>query len=101
MAGVTKVTLPAASMFVTTPVYEADGDVIFGLMRPAIQQSSSDRVITVTQADENRLDRIAFKALQDSRYWWAIALLSDVVDPLTEITTGKLLRVPPVSALQE
>jgi hypothetical protein len=55
----------------------------------------------VTQADENRLDRISTKTLQDPRYWWAIATISDIIDPLTEITTGKLLRVPAAAALQE
>lgn len=88
-------------MFVKTPVYEVDGEIVFGLLRPALQPSSSDHVITVSQADENRLDRISSKVLQDPRYWWAIATISDVVDPLTEIVAGTILRVPSVSSLQE
>ena len=88
-------------MFVKTPVYEVNGDIVFGLLRPAIQPAGTDRIVTVTQADENRLDRISTKTLQDPRYWWAIATISDIIDPLTEITTGKLLRVPAAAALQE
>ena len=39
---------------------------------------------------------IGVERLGDARNWWAVADLSDVVDPFEELTMGRVLRVPSV-----
>lgn len=94
MTSVTKVKLPPASLYQKTPVYDVDSTIVFGLMRPPVLPAASDRLMTVTQGDEHRLDRLAVRAVGDARYWWMIALVNGMVDPLTEAVTGRVLRVP-------
>lgn len=99
MAGVTRVRLPPPSLYVKTPVHDVDGTVFFGLMVPPVMPAATDRIVTVTQGDEQRLDRLAAQYLGDARYWWAIAVLNNLTDPLTQVTTGTLLRIPDRASL--
>lgn len=81
-------------MFRSTPVYDVDGTVVFGLMRPVIAPGPGDTIFTVTQPWENRLDKISAQFYSTTRFWWAIAQINNLVDPLTEIPVGTQLRIP-------
>ena len=91
---VTNIILPPASAFSATPVVSVGENVVFGLMEPTVLPSNTDWRATVGQADENRIDRIAARHLGDSRYWWAIAQLNNMIDPLTEVVAGTVIKVP-------
>ena len=62
-------------------------------LRPRVTDfDPGDRFITVDQA--STWANIALANLGDARHWWAIADLSNVVDPFEELTEGVTLRVP-------
>jgi len=42
----------------------------------------------------NRIDLIAFKFYENSKYWWLIALRNNISDPLKELTKGTRLLIP-------
>jgi hypothetical protein len=91
---VVRVSLPPASAYSQTPVYSVDENIVFGLLQPPATVSANDSQITITERFANRLDRVASEAIGDERYWWAVALANNIVDPLTECSVGRVLRVP-------
>ena len=52
----------------------------------------TDRFIRVSDGDS--WATLSLATLGDANGWWAIADLSDVVDPFAELATGEPLRVP-------
>lgn len=86
-------------MFQSTPFYQVGADVVFGLMVPPILPSPSDQMYTVSLVNAQRLDKIAKLAFGDERYWWAIAMVNNIVDPQAAIPVGTILRIPPVSSV--
>lgn len=95
------VVLPIYSMFSSTPVYEVDGEFVFGLRREPVLPHSSDDLWTTTQAAENRLDLVSelFYGVPD--LWWVIAAVNSIVDPLTSVPTGTPLRIPKPNRLAD
>lgn len=63
-----------------------------------IPLSVNDTYYKVTPQFANRLDLIAFEFYGNSYLWWAIALASDVTNPL-DVPEGSILRIPPLSTL--
>ncbi len=62
-------------------------------LRPRVTGfSADDSYHTVT--DGQSWANIALDRLGDAKSWWAIADLSGVVDPFTELETNVLLRCP-------
>lgn len=100
LSQVTRVSLPARSMFATTPVYKAgDGEIVFGLRQPGVLPAGGDVLATVTAATEDRLDLVSARLLGDPSAWWAIADCSNLVDPLAGTVAGLSLRVPSTTRL--
>jgi len=94
------VQLPPRSAYVKTPIYRlADGAVVFGLQRPAVLPDPSDRNLTMPAPFEGRLDLISNELYGVPDFWWAIAQVSALVDPLMEAPEGAVLRVPLKSRL--
>lgn len=91
---VTNIVLPPTSAYTKTAVVSVNGQVTFGLLQPTVLPSNGDQRATVGQSDENRIDRLASKYLRNPGYWWAIAECNNMIDPLTEVTTGRVLRIP-------
>lgn len=54
----------------------------------------------VSEADENRLDIIAYKVYGRASMYWAIAYANSIKDPLTEVTAGRILLIPSISTLK-
>ena len=66
------VELPQYSMFAQTPVYSVEGEIVFGLMQPAVVPHDSDGWWQVTSVNANRLDIIAnmfFELLNCGGFW--------------------------------
>lgn len=93
MAG-QRVELPAFSMFATTPVYDSDGEVVFGLMKDVIIQDASDELYTVPPGGVNRLDAISNKFYGTPALWWVIARVNNVLDPLFGVALNSQIRIP-------
>jgi len=54
---------------------------------------------TVTDAEQGRLDLVAYKTLGDPRLWWAVAYVNQIQNPLAAIPVGTLLKIPRMEAV--
>lgn len=48
----------------------------------------------VTENDATHPDLISFKYYEREDLWWIICMYNSIVNPLTELTVGKVLRIP-------
>jgi len=60
----------------------------------------SDTLYTVDQKSVGRLDNIADAFLGDDNLWWLIAQYNAILDPFSEITEGRILRIPTKARVQ-
>jgi hypothetical protein len=81
-------------MFIDTPVYDVSGTTVFGLRREVIPPDPSDRIITITQQLQSRLDLLSGEIYGTVNLWWILAEANQMVDPWTEVSAGTKLRVP-------
>lgn len=64
-------------------------------IRPRVSTyAPDDKFITVSRG--MRWANLGLTRLGNARAWWAIADLSNVVDPFAELQTGRVLRSPSV-----
>lgn len=56
--------------------------------------AESDLLYTVDKITSGRLDLIAQAFLGDSHLWWLVAQYNAVLDPVSEIIEGRILRIP-------
>lgn len=54
----------------------------------------SPQYYRVTEDDCTRLDRLSYLFYQDERYWWVLASVNNIENPLTDLTAGTVLTVP-------
>jgi hypothetical protein len=85
-----------------SPVVEVLNPVTMELARPAyvdirprvVADAEDDRFILVDGS--MHWSHLGLKYLGDARNWWAIADLSGVVDPFTELEVGRTVKVPSI-----
>lgn len=58
------------------------------------QRDASDTVYTVENFYVSRLDLLASAFYGESRYWWIIAQYNNILDPINEVTAGRVLLIP-------
>lgn len=61
--------------------------------------SQSPLVYQINPEEEARPDLIAQNHYGSWTYWWAVMVFNDIIDPFTELTPGKVLRLPSESDL--
>lgn len=66
-----------------------------------IVEYDDEKVYTVTNKTENRLDIISLMYYKTPQYWWIIAIANNIIDPLAEIKEGTRLRIPSIMALYQ
>lgn len=93
MAG-SRIELPLHSAFAKTPVYEVNGNVVFGLMEPVVVPHGSDILYTVPSVAEFRLDLLAAQFYGSPALWWVIASVNNLLDPLVGVPPGTRIRIP-------
>lgn len=65
------------------------------LARPlALELDNTDVYITLTADLIARPDLIAHKAYGNSTLWWAILQYNSIRDPIFELRSGQVLRIP-------
>lgn len=64
-----------------------------------IVEDDSDKFFTVLPRQEGRLDVISLLNYGTSSYWWIIAIANNIIDPLEDITSGTVLRIPNIMSL--
>jgi len=57
--------------------------------------------ITVASDEQGRLDLIAQRNLGDKEYWWIIAEVNNLMDPINEVVPGMIIKIPYVSDIAE
>lgn len=64
--------------------------------------SPSDVVYQIDNFYHMRPDLLAYDLYQDPSLWWVFAIRNPnkIKDPIFDFTTGKLIFVPPITALQ-
>lgn len=62
-------------------------------LRPRVTETADDDILITTDASQ-QWPHIGLKYLGNARGWWAIADLSNVVDPFVDLEPGVTLRVP-------
>ena len=48
----------------------------------------------VAEDTAGRLDLISWKAFQTVDYWWVIGYYNGIINPLYEVTPGRVLKIP-------
>lgn len=98
---------PDRSRFKDTPVFFKQGiGQFFGLleMPPELAdlKTSDYRAYAVESADEGFPDRIAVRTLGNGTedLWWVILAVNGIIDPEVELYAGRIIRVPPISAVR-
>ena len=82
-------------MFTSTPVYDLGaGNIVFGLMQPAVVPDNTDELWTMPSAGVPRLDLLANDFYGTPQLWWVLAVVNDMLDPLVAVPTGTKIRVP-------
>lgn len=81
-------------MFATTPVYEVDSEVVFGLMKDVIIPDASDTLFTVPTGGVNRLDAISNQFYGTPALWWVLARVNNILDPLLGVGLSQQIRIP-------
>jgi len=67
---------------------------------PDIDLTGYSRYV-VTEADQQRIDLISYKMYDDARYWWVLAIVNDIANPLADIPVGQVLIIPTLDAVSE
>lgn len=67
--------------------------------RGVISQDVSDIIYTVEKIYEGRIDLLSSAFFNNSAYWWVIAQLNNIIDPMTEIIEGRVLVIPTTERL--
>ena len=55
----------------------------------------------VTDVDYNRIDNISYLYYDRPDFWWAIAIVNEIANPLEDISVGDTLFIPPIEVVQE
>lgn len=63
-------------------------------------KDSTDEIYIVEKRFEHRLDLISYAFYNEPRYWWFIAQYNNILDPWSEIITGRKLLIPTLNRLQ-
>jgi len=74
----------------------------YGLWKPPDFRSRSELPLeegaysryTITKNDIGRIDLIAWKFYEEVSWWWVIALVNHITNPLTDLKIGDVLLIP-------
>lgn len=101
------ITLSSLSRFKSTKVYTAaDGTPEFALWEAPIEfieDRESYRKHRVKKNEIGMLDMLAVRYFGPGHesLWWVIALVNGMVDPETEMQSGRVILIPPRDAVIE
>lgn len=93
-------TLDATSRYRFTVVHGTGSEERFGpWMPPAISLSGATQH-AVEPHEVGRLDNLANKFWRNPRYWWVLAFVNNIHQPLRDMTAGMMLTVPTLDAIE-
>jgi hypothetical protein len=89
-----KLSLPPFSFLSQTPIYSVGGNIVPGLMVPAVTAHSSDIPYVVPLAGERRIDLISHLHYGTTELWWVLLQVNGLIDPLAGVAANSTIRVP-------
>lgn len=98
----TNSTLLKGSRYVAGGVTEVNKVALEWWERAVFEADPTDLLYVVEDRFKGRLDLITaiYLGEQNVRYWWVVAMINNVLDPYTEVTTGTIIRIPTRDRLQ-
>lgn len=90
-------TFGATSRYKHTSIYKNpdDNQYYYDIWTiPQIDEQPQDTYYTLKVTENLRLDKIAQIIYGNYLLWWIIAVANNIVDPLTELSTGQVIRIP-------
>lgn len=82
------------SRYVAGGVTETNKIALEWWERNQLKLDVTDRIYIVEKKFAGRLDQISALFLNESRYWWIIAMLNNILDPYSEVKEGIVLYIP-------
>jgi len=82
------------SRYVNGGVTEVSNNRLEWWDRANFRQDPTDLPYVVEKFYEGRLDLIAAVFYNEPRLWWFLAQFNNILDPLSEITAGRILLIP-------
>jgi hypothetical protein len=67
--------------------------------RTIFTQDASDITYIIEDFYAGRLDLIASVFYNEPRWWWVIAQYNNILDPISEITPGRIIYIPTVDRM--
>lgn len=72
-----------------------DLNATYNTLREEVQTFEN---FTITDAEAGLPDLIASLYFGDESLWWVICLYNSIIDPISELTTGKRIRIPNIQS---
>jgi hypothetical protein len=88
------------SRYVSGGTTEVNSSALEWWERSVFLSNPDDSSYVVEKKFVGRLDLIAATFLGEPRYWWVIAMLNNILDPVNEVTEGVLLYIPTVDRIK-
>lgn len=66
-----------------------------------LEHAAGDIFVTITEELTQRPDLISYRAYGDRSLWWVIYEYNEISDPLFELKTGTILRIPAISRVRD
>lgn len=65
-----------------------------------IPEADDDTFVTLKEDEGIRLDALADRFYDSEEYWWILALVNGINDPIAEgVVSGRVIRVPSLSSI--
>lgn len=78
----------------------ANGKIEWWERSTSFTSDDTDSEYAVENRYEGRLDKIASDFFGNPRYWWIIAQINNILDPIKEITPGRIIKIPSLQRVQ-
>jgi hypothetical protein len=61
---------------------------------PEFLDADDDKIISLDQRYQGRLDLLSFDFYGTTKYWWVIAYVNGITQVPTEVMVGRVIRLP-------
>ena len=95
-----RTSIPKASRYKDTPIFEGTRGPEFGLWTPPEEALQADRQYKVHRVRRNEvgfMDKVSVRYFGqgDEILWWFVSIANAIIDPEVEMTVGQQLEAPP------
>lgn len=97
--------LSKSSRYTDTDLIQSDSKEYFVIWKRVQEITDSEESLsflehTVTAPEVGCLDLLADRYYNNEKLWWFIAAFNNIIDPVSEMYPGQVLKVPPLLFVQ-